>query len=339
MRRLRLAVASFTLGICCTQFVFASGASAASSVPRAGTSAAVAAAPETVPGSVLGAFTGYANVAGVEAVGNVIGTPLTFASDYLTYNQGWSGMTSAYLESRWSGSGFRMVYGLPMFPQTCAIGSATCWNAGAAGKYDSYFSTIAKNLVSYGQGNAILRIGWEFNVPGEYSWYAAGYASQFVAYWRNIVTTMRAVSGANFVFDWNPNIGSAIPDLSSYYPGNSYVGAVGFDVYDIGWQVYPGAQELWQGYLTETDGLNWLASFAAANGEPLSFPEWGLGWTAQPPGSGAVGGGDDAYFVNQIAAFISSHTFIEAGIFDASGQFPDASVNPQATAALISDFG
>ena len=59
---------------------------------------------------------------------------------------------------------------------------------------------------------------------------------------RNIVTSMRSVSGANFKFIWNP-IDSSISScpgvhLENLYPGDSYVDAVALDVYDaIGTQI------------------------------------------------------------------------------------------------------
>jgi hypothetical protein len=108
--------------------------------------------------------------------------------------------------------------------------------------------------------------------------------------------------------------------------------------YDMAWKTYPGAQEVWSKYLTEPDGLNWLVSFGSNHNKPLSFPEWGLGTTTSPAGSGNVSGGDDAYFVNQVASFITDHNFIEAGLWDYKGQFPNSSENPNATAALINDF-
>ena len=179
------------------------------------------------PTSVLGAYTGYGNAAADQAIGTELGHPLAFGSDYIPYTGGWAGMVDPRIESLWAHSGLRMVYGLPMFPDSCGISRAACWNAGAAGDYDSYFSQIARNLVNNGQGNAILRLGWEFNVPQGYAWYAGGYAPQFVRYWRDIVTAMRAVPGADFSFDWNPNIGATLSDLTSYYPGDAYVEAIG----------------------------------------------------------------------------------------------------------------
>jgi hypothetical protein len=96
-------------------------------------------------------------------------------------------------------------------------------------------------------------------------------------------------------------------------------------------------QAAWQKDLTEADGLNWLDSFGAEHGKPLTLPEWGLGITTRPVGRGNVGGGDDPYFVNQIAGFIADNDVIEAGLWDYQGQF-FSSGNPGATTALIKDF-
>ncbi len=145
-----------------------------------------------------------------------------------------------------------------------------------------YFAQIARNLVNNGQGNAILRLGLGIQCATGVRLVRGGHAPQFLRYWRDIVTTMRAVPGADFTFDWNPNIGSTLSDLASYYPGGAYVDAIGFDVYDMAWRAYPGSQAVWQQDLTEADGLNWLVSFGAEHGKPLSLPEWGLGIITRP---------------------------------------------------------
>ncbi len=55
-------------------------------------------------------------------------------------------------------------------------------------------------------------------------------------YWRNIVTAMRSVAGAEKLqFDWNVNNGGETYDSTIFYPGNKYVDYVGVDVYDISW--------------------------------------------------------------------------------------------------------
>ena len=41
--------------------------------------------------------------------------------------------------------------------------SGDTFQAGAGGAYDSYYKTLAQNLVSSGEGSSIIRLGWEFN--------------------------------------------------------------------------------------------------------------------------------------------------------------------------------
>jgi hypothetical protein len=91
--------------------------------------------------------------------------------------------------------------------------------------------------------------------------------------------------------------------------------------------------------LTQSYGLNWLASFGAAHGKPLAIPEWGLGWTDLPVGSGGVGGGDNAYFVQQMANWVNSNNVVNVIAWQyGSDPLPDASQFPNATAAFGQDF-
>ena len=56
---------------------------------------AVAAGPvssvQAVPASVLGAYTGYGNVAADQAIGAELGHPLAFGSDYISVHRGLGG--------------------------------------------------------------------------------------------------------------------------------------------------------------------------------------------------------------------------------------------------------
>ena len=88
----------------------------------------------------------------------------------------------------------------------------------------------------------MIRFGWEFN-GNWFPWAAQGCASAFVRYFDDIVTTMRAVPGTHFTFEWNPTRGDlGVGNLSQYYPGNKYVDDVGLDVYDLEQQRYPGSK-------------------------------------------------------------------------------------------------
>ena len=284
-------------------------------------------------GSVIGAYSGPCNTSGVAAVGSVIGHPVTYAMDFLD-GTSWATISDPtwYLDC-WAGTGYKMVWGVPMLPN-----SGASLATGATGAYNTYFLTLAQALVQGGQGSSIIRLGWEFN-GGWFPWAANGQAAAFVAFWQQIVTTMRSVPGANFLFEWNPTRGDlGVGNLANYYPGNAYVDIIGLDVYDVEWASYPGPQAEWNTMLTEPYGLDWLASFAAAQNKPMSFPEWGLGWTDSPVGSGAVGGGDNPYFVNQMANWISTHNVSNAMAWDyGSVPLPDPS-SPNAEAAFATDF-
>ena len=58
----------------------------------------------------------------------------------------------------------------------------------------------------------------------------------------------------------------------------------------------------WNGYVTQQNGLDWVASFAAQQGKPISIPEWGLSIRTD-----GHGGGDNAYFVQHMHDWIVGH--------------------------------
>jgi hypothetical protein len=224
----------------------------------------------------------------------------------------------AYQLSAWQDSGYRMVYGLAMLPENKNLDVSLA--AGARGEYDQYFRTLAENLVAYGQGDAILRLGWEFNL-GSWRWHPDD-ADDFIGYWRSVVTVMHSVPGAqNLRFDWNVHNGGDTYDSTTFYPGDDYVDYVGVDVYDISWadNTYPypakcAAQcrhrrqkAAWDNTLNSRFGLASWSKFAAAHGKPMSLPEWGL-WADRPDGHG---GGDDPYFIGQMHDFIADPAYFE----------------------------
>ncbi|HTZ08842.1 MAG TPA: IPT/TIG domain-containing protein, partial [Acidimicrobiales bacterium] len=258
--------------------------------------------------------------AAVAAWGQTTGTHPTLALDYLPKNEGWSGMDSTSTLSGWTGSGYRLVLAVPIIP-TDASGTAQGTLAqGATGAYNQYFTTLAQNLVSAGLGNAILRLGWEFNG----TWYAWSVASatdaaNFAAYWRQIVTTMRAAEGADFTFFWNPNG----PSPTSYspsqaYPGNAYVDYVGTDDYDNYWGTPFTPQAGWANQLSQQWGFNWLASFAAQNDKPMAIAEWSDEY--DDTGNGF---GDDPSFIDNMANWFVANdvAFTDVFSYDSSSAY------------------
>ncbi|HUI03668.1 MAG TPA: glycosyl hydrolase [Acidimicrobiales bacterium] len=284
----------------------------------------------------LGDYVGADDPGGVRAFAAATGTHPLLAADYLVGSNGWGAMESTSGLGSWKGSGYRLVLGVPIIPD----GTGATLASGAAGAYNAYFVTLARNLVSAGFSNAILRLGWEFNA----NWYNWGVsnptdAAHFAAYWRNIVTAMRSVSGQAFQFLWNPNgQGPTSYTPSQAYPGDAYVNYVGTDVYDNCWCSPQTPQDAWSLQMTQPWGLNWLASFAAQQGKPIAFPEWSVDFRTDGHGLG-----DDPYFINQFANWITTHdvVFTDMFSFNTSDQRNDITDGhfPKALAAFKADFG
>jgi hypothetical protein len=210
----------------------------------------------------------------------------------------------------WRSSGYQAVYSVALLPG--ADRSATI-QAGARGEYDRYFAELARSLVAAGQADAILRLGWEFNLAS--SRWATDDPAAFIAYWRRVVAAMDAVPGARFAYDWNPNNGKNTYDAVNYYPGDDVVDYIGIDAYDTSWawRTYPypdscGAgcraarqQAAWdRSIYGGRRGLGFWSAFARHRGKPLSLPEWGL-WNRKD----GHGGGDDPGYLRRMHAFIA----------------------------------
>jgi hypothetical protein len=333
------------------------------------------ASPTGGPG--LGLYDDKFGPAGIEAAATWLGSAdsVKYAQDFVDATD-WSHISDPWQLSNWEKSPFTMVWGVPMLP--CGSPATQCatnvadFNLVASGGADGYYKTLAKNLVSAGFGSSYVRLGWEFNATfmgwsicnqegsGLTSW-----ASDFVPAFRNIVTSMRSVSGANFKFIWNPlessNVSCAGVNMEDFYPGDSYVDAVALDVYDgIGQTVSDTAR--WADLLNgvngghwtsvapnaingqkfEGYGLDWLAAFGKEHDKQISVPEWGLDAT----GGTDAGGGDDAYFVTQMAKWVKANATGPAIFWNYSdGNLPldipkeSTGKTPAATAAFKSAFG
>jgi hypothetical protein len=276
-------------------------------------------------------YDGSHSSTGIEAAASWLGSAedIQYAEDFIDATS-WSTISDpSWFMSQWEGTPYTMVWGVPMMP--CGGSSAACspnaaeFDAVASGADDGYYKTLAENLVARGFGSSYIRIGWEFQ-GSWFPWSICNSDGQqdFVSAFQNIVTSMRSAAGADFEFIWNPDDSSNTTcggQLEDYYPGNSYVDMVAEDVYDMtggsntdsarwsellngvdasGWTAttpQPIDGQTFQGY-----GLNWLVAFAAEHGKQTGLPEWGL-WNPSEDG----GGGDDPYFVEQIAAWIKSY--------------------------------
>src|ERR1700751_106437 len=293
-------------------------------------------------GAGLGFYDGKSKPAGIEAAASWLGSAssVKYAMDFIDATD-WSHISNPYQlgSGYWKGTPYEMVWGVPMLP--CGGPDTTCqtnvsdYNLVASGGADGYYKTLAQNLISAGFGTSYIRLGWEFNASSM-GWSICNQQgsgpksslNDFVPAFRNIVTSMRSVSGSNDKFIWNPidTSNSSCPGvhLEDLYPGDNYVDAVALDVYDgIGTQISSDAARFTDllngtgngGYVAVTPnaingqnfngqgyGMKWLAAFGKEHNKEISLPEWGLESTSQN-----AGGGDDAYFITQMAAWIKAN--------------------------------
>jgi len=272
----------------------------------------------------VGFYAGYGNQAGVRAVAALLKRPVKQAMDFFD-GTSWATIETSPANTvpTWSAAGYQMTWSIPMLPDTGAS-----LRKGATGEYDKYFASVGAYLVAHGQADSIIRLGWEFN-GFWFTWSSVACPPCFVRYWRDIVRTMRAVPGEHFRFEWTPVAGIETSPPEDAYPGNAWVDIVGIDVYD---EVYHVKDDLarWNDLLTEPSGLNWAEAFASAHHKPLAFPEWGLGF---PP----AGGGDNAYFITQMARFIATHHVVSAIFWNYGGNRLQR--RPRSRRAFITAFG
>ena len=271
--------------------------------------AAAGTASAASPTATMGLYTGARDLSGVGDFETWVGKPVGNVLDFLPKTD-WSKIDNPnWWVSGWGATEHPVEYSVPMIPSTGGT-----LQAGAAGEYNQHFVNLAKSLVAGGQGDATLRLGWEFN-GAWFKWSAKDDPAAFAAYWRQIVNTMRSVPGQTFKFDWCPTAakGAVAPDLA--YPGDAYVDYIGQDIYDQSWiPNYKDPQARWQDYLTRPYGLQWGRSFAAAHNKPLTYPEWGL--AIRPDGHG---GGDNTYFIEKMYEWISANNVAFHNYFEFNG--------------------
>jgi len=238
----------------------------------------------------------------------------------------------------------QIVMGVDLIPQSISNNNdpLTWEQACAAGSYNQYATTLAKDLVSHGAGGIVIRLGIEANGSWEAD-YVGSTTTEMNAWakcYDNEVTAMRAVPGTHLMFVWNPNICTQDFPLSQWYPGNSYVDIIGADSYDVDCTTNKTVgQEGWTAYATDSaagspgdpnfPSVDNIAAFAKSNGKPMSFPEWGL-----------VAGKDDPAYMTDMGNMFNSDNFAFESYYDTNTNdvAPLGSSTPSATAAYSQAF-
>ncbi|MFC7026576.1 glycosyl hydrolase [Halomicroarcula sp. GCM10025710] len=110
-------------------------------------------------------------------------------------------------------------------------------------------------MVDHGIGDAHIRFGWEFNGR----WAADGAVGRpeiYTAAWRNVVSAMRGVDGAEFSFIWAPNIWRKQMAPTDAYPGDEWVTEIGLTMYDKG-DYYPYPEQCDSNCVAERRRQTW----------------------------------------------------------------------------------
>ncbi|MBW8797299.1 MAG: hypothetical protein JF597_27995 [Streptomyces sp.] len=160
---------------------------------------------------------------------------------------------------------------------------------GAAGEFDHHFRALAERLVALRVPDTVVVLGWEMNGI-TYTHRCGPDPEAWKTYWRRIVTTMRAVPGQKFRFDFTSSRGRDAVPWTQCYPGDDTVDIIGMDSYD-----QPTGLSFDQ-QVREPYGLQQHVDFAKAHGKPISYPEWGL-----------FRNGDNAEYMRRMLAWMDEH--------------------------------
>ncbi len=145
-----------------------------------------------------------------------------------------------------------------------------------SGAYDADFRVVARYLIAAGYGDAVLRLGHEFDGTWE-PWSARKNNQAYIDAFRHVHNVFEQESAA-FRFEWTGMHGPWRWHAPGAYPGNAYVDIIGLDIYYREQVEIPDRQ--WnEEYLA---ALVAHRDFAIANGKPVSYPEWGRAFADTP---------------------------------------------------------
>lgn len=261
-----------------------------------------------------GIYDGWRDSSGVNAFYDGLGySGEEYAHEFVDHNYGWSTIGSGV----WSGwkdwvaqdnANRRLTVSLPLLPTS----SAGDFQGIVDGRYDAYYRQFAQGLKDTAAQDTIVRLGWEMN-GNTFPWaVSSSNAETYKAAYRHAVDVMEAVE-PSLEWEWEPNVtlDAARLPFEQIYPGDAHVDYIGLGMYNYHWPsgtADPGIDARWK-WLQDPDpnraddnGMIHHARFAAAQGKPITFTEWGL-W---PRGNNG-GGGDDSEFVRRFGQWMRHH--------------------------------
>lgn len=233
--------------------------------------------------------------------------PRQIIGEWMTGNTTWNNLVAtgalqsadltAFVQSNPNGAA---DIGIPLIPHEQA---PTSWNGlldeVVAGTHDAGFTTLGRNLATYGPKTVYARPWWEFNLdfPGN----NRPDATRFKAAWARAIPLIRsgfaaaARSGQTLSILYCTSEGRQ-PDLDTFWPGDAHVDVVSPDIYANVWgTVTPTKADLLTAMKTQ---LNTTSVFAARHRKPVAISEWANVNTHNNGTLGSQGRGDVPEFID-----------------------------------------
>jgi hypothetical protein len=139
----------------------------------------------------------------------------------------------------------------------------------AAGRWDNDFRAIAEYVRDAGYGDAVIRLGHEFDDAWT-GWSARNNSAEYIAAFRHVHDVLSSES-PGFRFDWTSTRAGFTQWGPPAYPGDAYVDVIGLDTY---WRdSTPIPDRDWTNHYERV--LREHLAFAKARNKPVSYPEWG----------------------------------------------------------------
>src|SRR5437764_12578835 len=176
-----------------------------------------------------------------------------------------------------------------------------------SGKYDSYISSFAAKARDWGHP-FFLRFNWEMN--GNWFPWSEGVngnqAGQYVAAWRHVHDIFTSVGATNASWVWCPNVdpNNSLQNLSSLYPGDSYVDWSCLDGYN--WGTNPSRPLGWQSFDQLFGSTYSQITNTVAPGKPMALGEFG---------STEYGGSKAAWIQDALSKIPTNYPKIRAALY------------------------
>jgi hypothetical protein len=216
------------------------------------------------------------------------------------------------------------------------------------GSRDSYFTTLANNIVATGHPDrVIVRLGWEHN-GNWWPWTSVSDPAGYAAAFAHVAAIVKGVD-SSIRFSWCTDyqyFQTAYPTGKTWkdaYPGDAYVDVISSDAYQE-WLGPSTPSTYWSAMVSPGPngiGLQDIRDFAVLHSKPEACEEWGCSTD-----SAAGGFGDDPTFIDNMSSWFATGNTLYQSYWNTGLGGPDAAIQgtyagnvPNAAAEYISLFG